>query len=93
MRTLGFVPLTALILTGLPPAPIEPVLAQSGARTVSPVQSEDPDARCRPFLEGFRNDYAAGAGYGRSGISQPMRRPAINPPMMNAPPSPPPPSP
>ena len=58
MRALGCFPLTALILTGLPPAPIGPVsAAQSGARTVRPVQGEDPDARCPPFLEGFRNDY------------------------------------
>ena len=94
MRALGFVPLTALILTGLPPAPIEPVAAQSGARTVRPVPGEDPDARCRPFLEGFRNDYADSAGYGRGRIAVTGRRvPQPNSPTTSAPPPPPPPSP
>jgi Ca-activated chloride channel homolog len=96
MRTIGFVSLTALILTGLPPAPVESAAAQSGARRTSVPRPDDPDARCRPFIEGFRNDYADRSGYGRARTQAFTngRAPQSNSPMTSvSPPSPPPPPP
>jgi hypothetical protein len=49
MRFVGMLSMTALILTGLPPAPIgpAPAAAQSAARTRRlPPPDNDPDARC-----------------------------------------------
>ena len=90
MRALGMLSLTALILTGLPPAPIAPLsaAAQRGERSVP---GEDPDARCAPFLRGFaEND---GVGYGRTLRQAPSGRTvAPSQPMpFYAPPAPPPP--
>jgi len=90
MRALGFVPLAALILTGLPPAPIDPAPAalQRAARTIP---GEDPDARCAPFLRDYgRNEYSS-----RYGANRMFRRQgAVNAlPSGPPPPSPPPPPP
>src|SRR4051812_7180374 len=85
MRALGLLSMTALILTGLPPAPLAPAAAivQPGARSAA---QEDPEARCAPFLQGAGyGDYAA-AGRGRSGF-------AVNSPVYAPPPPPPPPPP
>jgi Ca-activated chloride channel family protein len=95
MRTIGMISLSALVLGGLPPVPIEPLTAavQPEARGGRIAPGEDPDARCRPFIEGFRNDYeSAGSGRGRRNIvvsGSRVRQP--NAPIMNAPPPPPPP--
>jgi Ca-activated chloride channel family protein len=94
MRAMGMLSMTALILTGLPPAPIAPVSAQAQAqreRGIRPPRGEDPDARCAPFLQGG-DDYSYGRqGYGRGqrmGIigSSPSAPP---PPVAYAPSSPP----
>ena len=54
MRFVGMLSMTALILTGLPPAPIgtAPADAQGASRTrrIAP-PGNDPDARCAPFLQ------------------------------------------
>jgi Ca-activated chloride channel homolog len=97
MRALGLATMTALILAGLPPVPVDPAPAalQRAARTAP---DDDPDARCAPFLRDFgRNEYSG--GYGRG--NRPVRRQgAVNylpsmppPPPPPAPPPPPPPSP
>ena len=55
MRIVGLLSMTALILTGLPPAPIAPASAAAqprGARIARPPRPDDPDARCAPFLQG-----------------------------------------
>ncbi|HYD12777.1 MAG TPA: VWA domain-containing protein [Allosphingosinicella sp.] len=91
MRFVGMLSMTALILTGLPPAPIAlaPADAQSAARMRRiPPPNGDPDARCAPFLQrGGDYDYDR-AGYGRG------RGPAAgmvnNLPQAYAPPPPPP---
>ena len=48
MRAMVLASMSALLLSGLPPAPIEPLPAQS--RRAAP--AEDPDEICRPFMEG-----------------------------------------
>ncbi len=68
MRFVGMLSMTALILTGLPPAPLgsTPADAQSAARTRRYVQPDnDPDARCAPFLRGGGEDDDYRGGYGR----------------------------
>jgi Ca-activated chloride channel homolog len=82
MRALGLFSMTALILTGLPPAPVAPVsaAAQRGERSVS---GEDPDARCAPFFADFTGNDRAGYGRGRTGsgaISRPVYAPPPPPP-------------
>src|ERR1044072_5230134 len=54
MRFVGMLSMTALILTGLPPAPIGPAPAEAQGRRMGYVQprGDDPDARCAPFLTG-----------------------------------------
>jgi Ca-activated chloride channel family protein len=68
MRFVGMLSMTALILTGLPPAPLgpAPAEAQSAARTrrPPPPSGGDPDARCAPFLQAG-GDYDDSVGYGR----------------------------
>ncbi len=90
MRFVGMLSMTALILTGLPPAPISmaPADAQSAARIRRiPPPDNDPDARCAPFLQrGGDYDYNRG-GYGRRYGGMVGNRPA---PMAPPPPSPPP---
>jgi Ca-activated chloride channel family protein len=67
MRVLGLLSMTALILTGLPPAPIAPLPA-AVQRDGRIVRGEDPDARCAPFMQGFaRNEDSVGYGRGRAG--------------------------
>jgi Ca-activated chloride channel family protein len=87
MRTLGTLSLAALILAGLPPAPISPAPAasQRGDRIG---RGDDPDARCAPFLQGFGDErFGYGAGRGRA-RPQGMVGGVAPPP----PPAPPPPS-
>ncbi len=94
MRFVGMLSMTALILTGLPPAPIAlaPADAQSAARARRiPPPDDDPDARCAPFLQrGGEYDYYRG-GHGRRPTGRVgglvSNRPTVAPP---PPPSPPP---
>src|SRR5688572_26758928 len=65
MRGLIMASMAALVLSGLPPAPLAPLPAQPTSRRAA---AEDADAICAPFIEGFRANYD-GAGYGRSGRS------------------------
>jgi len=95
MRTIGMISLSALILAGLPPAPVgpAPAAAQRGERPARILPGEDPDARCRPFLEGFRSDYdSVGRGRGFNGGTA-QARPQFAPPPPAPPPPPPPVSP
>jgi Ca-activated chloride channel family protein len=85
MRTLGLLAMTALVLTGLPPAPIAPAPAAMQARTRAAAAGEDPEARCAPFLRGFAEAEDA-SGYGR-GRAAPYS--ASNAPPPPAPPPPP----
>jgi Ca-activated chloride channel family protein len=91
MRTIGMLAVTALILTGLPPTPLQPAgaAAQRGTRYGGTPRGEDPDARCAPFLRDG-GDYADRAGYGRSrgNVQGFVSTPQYAPP---PPPSPPPP--
>jgi Ca-activated chloride channel homolog len=96
MRALGMLSLTALILSGLPPAPIAPAPAavQRGERRVA---GEDPDARCAPFFRGFAENEGASYGYGRSrpsgnltvGVNSPQQPPSYVAPPAPSPPPPP----
>jgi Ca-activated chloride channel family protein len=88
MRALGLLSMTALILAGLPPAPVAPAGAVVQSRSRSAVR-EDPDARCAPFLQSAGYDDYAAAGRGRTGFTAnaPVYAPAPPPP---PPPSPPP---
>ncbi|HTU09398.1 MAG TPA: VWA domain-containing protein [Allosphingosinicella sp.] len=90
MRFVGMLSMTALILTGLPPAPIGPAPAdaQSGsrARRIPPPDS-DPDARCAPFLRADGEYAMDRAGYGRGRVQNRVGG------FVNAPPAPPPPPP
>jgi Ca-activated chloride channel family protein len=92
MRFVGMLSMTALILTGLPPAPIGPAPAdaQSAARTRRPPlpPGGDPDARCAPFLQAG-GDYDDYRGYGRGRVAnRPMAGNAYAPPPPSAPPPP-----
>ena len=89
MRTLGLMAMTALILTGLPPAPIAPAPAMQPASRGAASGGEDPAARCAPFLRGFSNADDV-SGYGR-GRPQPMPRIAPYSSSNAPPPAPPPP--
>ena len=62
MRTLALASMTALLLSGLPPAPLPPAQAQYGARMT---RADDPDGICAPFIRDFRADDMDRAGYGR----------------------------
>jgi len=92
MRALGLLSLTALILTGLSPAPIPPApaAAQRGAWGVT---GEDPDARCAPFLRSAADEDAVGYGRGRNRYQAPVLRTAPPQPMPSYAPPPPPPAP
>jgi Ca-activated chloride channel family protein len=93
MRALGMLSLTALILTGLPPAPIAPVAA-SAQRGERSIPGENPDARCAPFLRGFADNDGVGYGRGRNRPQSGAYRAAPSQPMPSyAPPAPPPPPP
>ena len=95
MRTIGLLSVTALILTGLPPTPLQPAgaAAQRGARYGGAPRGEDPDARCAPFLRNY-GDYADRAGYGRGrGAVAGRVAPPPYAPQYAPPPPPPPPAP
>ena len=81
MRTFVLASVTALLLSGLPPTPPEPVAAQSRER-VAP--AEDADRICAPFIERFGEDRDDGVGYGRG-------RRVRTAPLTASPPPPPPP--
>jgi len=90
MRALGMLSLSALILAGLPPAPIGPAPA-AVQRSERRLVGEDPNARCAPFLTDFAADYdRPGRGRGRTGYAT---APAYAPPPPPPPPPPPLPSP
>ena len=93
MRAMVLASMSALLLSGLPPAPIDPLPAQNRRASVA----EDPDEICRPFMEGHAG-YEDAAGYGRRGAigrvqSGPLVRQAPQPQTNYAPPPPPPPPP
>ena len=88
MRALALASMTALLLSGLPPAPLPPAQAQYGARMT---RADDPDQICAPFIRDFRADDMDRAGSGRGrriggAQSAPSYAPLPPPP---APPSPP----
>ena len=64
MRVIGMVSLADLILAGFSPAAVAPA-AGAAQRHGSAASREDPDARCRPFLEGFAENDANSYGRGR----------------------------
>jgi Ca-activated chloride channel homolog len=69
MRFVGMISMTAMILTGLPPAPLgtAPADAQRAeSQRPLPPRDDDPDARCAPFLQGGSDSELDRAGYGRS---------------------------
>jgi Ca-activated chloride channel family protein len=93
MRIVGMLSMTALILTGLPPAPIGagPADAQSGSRARHiPPPDNDPDARCAPFLQagGEYDSFSTGYGRGRTGgvVSNRVGGARYAPPMAPPPP-------
>ena len=98
MRIVGMLTMTALILTGLPPAPIgsTPAEAQSRRMGYAQPRGDDPDARCAPFLQAG-GEYDDNAGYGRGRMGNAVNRPSTRyappapppPPIQYAPPSPP----
>ncbi|HEX8639790.1 MAG TPA: VWA domain-containing protein [Allosphingosinicella sp.] len=61
MRGLIVASMAALLLSGMPPAPLSPVGAEPAARRV-----EDPDQVCAPFIQDFRADFGDRVGTGRS---------------------------
>src|SRR5687768_8325445 len=81
MRALIMASMTALVLSGLPPAPPPPAAAQPSERAAP---APDPDRICAPFLDGFRADYGDARGYGRRSTGR------LAPPPPPPPPSPPP---
>jgi Ca-activated chloride channel family protein len=100
MRAIGLASMTALILTGIPPVAIDPAAAvQRRARVVAP--NDDPDARCAPFLQSFRDGDSGRSGYGRGRVAGSSagsyattpQSPGPPPPPSPPPPPPPPPSP
>ena len=62
MRTLALASMSALLLSGLPPAPLPPAQAQMGARMT---RADDPDQICSRFTRDFRADDMDRAGCGR----------------------------
>lgn len=86
MRTLILVSMSALVLSGIPPAPLAPLPAQPVERAANP---EDPDEICAPYIEGFRDGYAdrvgAGRGYGQGRLAAPPPSPPPPPPPVPAP--------
>lgn len=94
MRALALVSATAVILSGLPPVPIQPLLAQSSVRELA---DNDPDQVCAPFLRGdYNEEYSSRGRLGslRSGpIVMSGAIPTSPPPPPPSPPPPPPPAP
>jgi Ca-activated chloride channel family protein len=86
MRALVLASMSALLISGLPPAPIAPLPAQP-ARTAP---ADDPDSICAPFMQGYNEEMAGGGVYrGRLGAV----RPSTTVPQANVSASPPPPPP
>jgi Ca-activated chloride channel family protein len=84
MRVLALATISALLLSGIPPAPIDPLPAQSSARRPAP--PIDADTICAPYLDNFESGMryrSPAAGTARSGRTS-------APPMPYAPPPPPP---
>lgn len=86
MRALALASMTALLLSGLPPAPLPPVQAQSGARMT---RAADPDGICAPYIRDFRADDMDRAGYGRRPRVGTQSAPTFAPPPSPLPPPPP----
>jgi len=88
MRALGMMTMTALILTGLPPTPLNPAPAEAmqASRRIAPPR-DDPDRRCAPFMQAFndRDDDSVGYGRGRGYANLRSAPPAPPPVMMPAP--------
>jgi Ca-activated chloride channel family protein len=84
MRFVGMLSMTALILTGLPPAPIgtAPADAQGAARMRRvPPPDNDPDARCAPFLQaGGDYDQRGYGGYSGRAVNRPVGTLGVAPP-------------
>ena len=77
MRGLILASMAALVLSGLPPAPLPPAQAQPAARA----SAGDPDAICAPFIQGY-TEQRDRVGYGRSGRRVGMPAPPPPPPPM-----------
>jgi Ca-activated chloride channel family protein len=77
MRTLILASMTALVLSGLPPAPLAPLPAQPSARISG---AEDPAAVCAPFIQGFREDRDGNVRRGQVQYSAPPPPPPPSPP-------------
>jgi Ca-activated chloride channel family protein len=91
MRAIGMLSLAGLILTGLSPAPIAPANG-AAQRAERGGRSEDPDARCAPFLRGFAGEEDTAYGRGRPALQRVPGR-TQNGYVSSAPPPPPPPPP
>ena len=92
MRALALASMAALVLSGLPPAPIMPATAQPAARAQ---RGGDPDSICAPFIRDFAEElggagrgrgFISGARTGRTGVPQPVPMapppPPASPPVM-----------
>ena len=86
MRALALVSATAVILSGLPPAPIQSVVAQSHVRELA---DNDPDQICAPFLQNDVEEYAPRGRLGELRSGQGVTADMM--PTAPPPPSPPPP--
>ena len=75
MRAIILVSMSALVLSGIPPAPLAPLTAQPAERAANP---DDPDEICAPYIEGFRDAYAG--GYARGLQSRTVAPPPSPPP-------------
>jgi len=87
MRKFAFAPIAAVILSGLPPAPLPTASAQPFESRRAAVRA-GPDEICAPYLGRYSGEEDA-VGYGRSQRAQPTPYGVAPPP----PPPPPPPSP
>lgn len=87
MRALILASVSALLISGLPPAPLEPLPAQTSPRRIAD-GGPDPDSICAPFLA----ELNAG-DYDRRGYGSVRARPGQSIGRMTAPPAPPPPPP
>jgi len=83
MRAFGLMTMTALILTGLPPAPLSPApAALQQSRRVAPPPS-DPERRCADYLRAFADrddDYSGGGRRGYAHNAPPPPQPVYAPP-------------
>ena len=88
MRAFALASMTALLLSGLPPAPLDPLPAQSARGE----RQSDPESICAPYLDGFRAQMDD-RGFSRGGVVRSRPAPSVGyaPPPPPPPPSPPPP--